>query len=93
MAAVVRDGNEAPHTLPAAFLPGPEHVPCPEVMTEDEAIQYLRLDLIDIQDPGETLAYYRRKGLLRGTQIGKCVRYRRVELERFLSLLTESNPR
>ena len=41
----------------------------------------------------ETLGYYRRKGLLRGTQIGKCVRYRRVELERFLDLITRQNPR
>ena len=62
-------------------------------MTEEEAIKYLRLDLIDIKDPSDTLAYYRRKGLLRGTQIGKCVRYRRVELERFLDLITEKNPR
>lgn len=62
-------------------------------MTEDEAIKYLRLDLIDVEDPAGTLAYYRRKGLLRGTQVGKCIRYRRVELERFLDLLTTSNPR
>ncbi len=62
-------------------------------MTEEEAARYLRLDLVSIKDPAETLAYYRRKGLLRGTQIGKCVRYRRVELERFLDLITEKNPR
>jgi hypothetical protein len=65
----------------------------PEVMTEQEAIRYLRLDLIEIQNPGDTLAYYRRKGLLHGTQIGKCVRYRRVEIERFLDAITQSNPR
>lgn len=78
---------------PLVFLPGSPPLPCPEVMTEEETVRYLRLDAIDIKDPGETLAYYRRKGLLRGTQIGKCVRYRRVEVERFLALLTESNPR
>lgn len=71
----------------------PSLVSFPEVMTEAEAVRYLRLDLVDIKNPSETLAYYRRKGLLRGTQIGKCVRYRRVELERFLDELTRTNPR
>jgi hypothetical protein len=76
-----------------AVLPGAVPEPCPEVLTEEEAIRYLRLDLINIEDPAGTLAYYRRKGLLRGSQIGKCVRYRRIELERFLDRITEVNPR
>ncbi len=76
-----------------AVLPGNDARPCPEVLTEDEAIQYLRLDLVNIDDPSATLARYRRLGLLRGTQIGKCIRYRRVELERFLDRITEANPR
>ena len=75
------------------FLPGDPPRPCPEVLTEDEAVRYLRLDLIDVKDPAETLRYYRGKGLLRGTQIGKAVRYRRVELDRLLDRLTEENPR
>ena len=25
--------------------------PCPELLTEEEAIRYLRLDLIDVKDP------------------------------------------
>jgi len=65
----------------------------PEVMTEEEVIRYLRLDLVAIKNPSETLAYYRSKGLLRGTQIGKCIRYRRLEVERFLDELTKTNPR
>ena len=69
------------------------HSDWPDVMTEHEAIQFLRLDLIDIKNPSETLAYYRRRGLLRGTQIGKSVRYLRKELHRFLDALTEGNPR
>jgi hypothetical protein len=80
-------------SLPAAYLPGPALALCPEVMTEDETVRYLRLDLIGIKNPSETLAYYRKKGLLRGTQIGKCIRYRRIEVERFLDELTKSNPR
>ena len=78
---------------PVAFLPGEPPVPCPELLTELEAIKYLRLDAIDIRDPSETLAYYRRRGLLKATQVGKCLRYRRVELENFLQIVTENNPR
>lgn len=77
----------------AAVLPGNPPLPCPELLTEEEAIRYLRLDLIDIEDPTSTLTYYRRRGLLRATQVGKCIRYRRIELERFLDRLTETNPR
>lgn len=67
--------------------------PCPELLTEEEAIRFLRLDGIDIEDPTNTLRYYRKKGLLRATQVGKCIRYRRIELENFLERLTETNPR
>lgn len=77
----------------ATILPGDPVLPCPELLTEDEAIRYLRLDRIDVHDPAGTMRYYRKKGLLHGTQVGKCVRYRRIELERFLERLTDSNPR
>jgi hypothetical protein len=77
----------------AHVLPGAPAVPCPELLTEEEAVRYLRLDLIDVDDPAGTLRYYRNRGLLRGTQVGKCVRYRRIELERLLDRLTDSNPR
>jgi hypothetical protein len=68
-------------------------MPCPELLTEEEAVRYLRLDIIDVDDPGKTLRRYRKMGLIRGTQVGKCVRYRRAELERFLDRITENNPR
>ena len=67
--------------------------PCPELLTEEEAIRFLRLDSIGVENPANTLRYYRKKGLLRATQVGKCVRYRRIELERLLDRLTEANPR
>jgi hypothetical protein len=76
-----------------AILPGNPPVPCPELLTEEEAVRYLRLDLIDVSEPAGTLNYYRRQGLLHATQVGKCIRYRRVELERLLERLTENNPR
>ncbi|MCC6678947.1 MAG: helix-turn-helix domain-containing protein [Phycisphaerales bacterium] len=68
-------------------------MPCPDLLTEEEAIRYLRLDLIDVESPEDTLRRYRRQGLVRGTQVGRCVRYRRSELERFLERITENNPR
>ncbi len=67
--------------------------PCPDLLTEEEAIRYLRLDIIDVENPEDTLRRYRKQGLIRGTQVGKCVRYRRSELERFLERITENNPR
>ena len=67
--------------------------PCPDLLTEEEAIRFLRLDDIGIENPANTLRYYRKKGLLRATQVGKCIRYRRIELEKLLDRLTEANPR
>lgn len=44
----------------------------PELLTEEEAVRYLRLDTIrGLRNPGETLARYRAMGLLRGTQVSK----------------------
>lgn len=77
------------------ILPGPNgtYSPAPELMTESEAIRYLRLDTINIKNPDETLKRYRDDGLLRATQVSKRLFYRRVELDRFLERLTEANPR
>jgi hypothetical protein len=84
-----------PELMTPAVLPDGNggFTPCPELLTEQEAISYLRLDMIDIEDPASTLRYYRKKGLLQGTQVGKCVRFRRIELEKLLDRLTEINPR
>ena len=87
------DGSATHGVIVACLLPGDPPGPCPELLTEAEAARYLRLDEIDVDDPTETLRYYRRKGLLRATQVGKRVRYRRVELERFLERITDVNPR
>lgn len=70
-----------------------DFMPCPELLTEEEAIRFLRLDSVDVKEPVNTLKYYRQKGLLKATQVGKCIRYRRIELERLLDKLTENNPR
>jgi hypothetical protein len=74
-------------------LPGDPPQPCPELLTEGEAIRYLRLDTINISDPSATLRRYREHRLLRGTQISKRIFYRRAELDRFIERVTEGNPR
>ena len=74
-------------------LPGSPPQPCPELLTQEEAVRYLRLDATGVEDPGRTLRYYREQGFLRATQVGRRIRYRRVELDRLLERLTESNPR
>ena len=75
-------------TLQPVVLPGDPPEPCPELMTEEEAVRYLRLDVDGPKKPEDTLRYYREKGLLRGTKVGRRLRYRRVELDRFLKMIT-----
>lgn len=67
--------------------------PCPELLTEAEAICYLRLDTINLTNPADTLRRYREMDLLRGTQVSKRVFYLRPELDALLKRLTERNPR
>jgi hypothetical protein len=78
------------------WLPGlaaEQPTPCPELLTEAEAIRYLRLDTIKISDPSATLRAYRKRGLLKGTQVSKAIFYRRCELDAFLERQTTENPR
>ena len=74
-------------------LPGDPPQPCPELLTEDEAIRYLRLDTVNISDPSATLRRYREQRLLKGTQISKSIFDRRGELDHFIERVTEGNPR
>lgn len=66
---------------------------CPDLLTEEQAIRYLRLDSIEIRNPEETLRRYRKEGHLRGTQVSKRVFYLRSELDAFLKRVTDINPR
>jgi hypothetical protein len=90
---VTRADTETRFLPPTAVAYFADGSPVPEVLTAEEACRYLRLDEIDIEDPTGTLNYYRKRGLLRATQVGKCVRYRRIELDRLLDRLTDENPR
>ncbi|MEI7835066.1 MAG: helix-turn-helix domain-containing protein [Planctomycetota bacterium] len=64
--------------------------PCPELLTEDEASLYLRLN---VKNPGDTLRYYREHRGLRAVQISRQVLYPRKELDTLWHRLMEENPR
>ena len=76
---------------PPAVLPDAKggFMPCPELLTEAEAIRYLRLDVNGPKNPQGTLKYYRDKGLLRGVRIGRNLRYPRKELDCMIEKLLE----
>jgi hypothetical protein len=61
----------------------------PDLLTEQEAIRYLRLDTNGPKHPEITLQHYRQEGLLRPTRVGKHLRYTKSELLRFLEEQTE----
>jgi hypothetical protein len=61
-------------------------VPCPEVLMPREAALYLRLDLGGNWE--QTLRYYREKRKLKGTRVGKHIRYTRKALDEFLEVMT-----
>lgn len=67
--------------------------PVPFLMTEADLIRFLRLDETGVGRPGETLTYYRKKSLLKATQVGRCLRYRLPDVLEFLENAKELNPR
>ena len=71
---------------PTYMVDGDGIRPVPEVMTEEEVIRMLRLD--EAKNPRQTLQYYRERGLLRATRIGRWLRYTRTEVLRFLERQT-----
>ena len=67
----------------------PDGRPAPELMTEEEAIQFLRLDIDGPANPNQTLQYYRSRGVLKATRIGKHLRYSKQELLKFIEVMTD----
>ncbi len=65
--------------------------PCPELLTEDEAIRYLRLDIDGPHKPNGTLKYYRDQGVLCAVRIGRNLRYPRKELDQMVEKLLDRN--
>ena len=74
--------------MPSAILPDGNggFTPCPELLTEEEAIRFLRLDIDKDTAPATTMKYYRDKGELIAIKVGKMNRYRRKDIEYFLEL-------
>ena len=66
---------------------------CPPLLTEAEAIRYLRLDVSGTKHPRLALRRYRRMGKLFGVKIGRQVLYRRQELDRFVERMQKERPR
>jgi len=67
-------------------------MPTPEILTESEAIRFLRLDLIDTKHPKESLRYYRKNYSLKACRIGKGVRFTIGELRKLVERLINENP-
>jgi len=88
---MVTDGYNYVLAVPSVLPDGNGgFTPCPEVLTEEEAIRYLRLDLEEHSDSRQTLKYYRDKGELVAVRIGRRNRYRRRDLDDFLSRKSEA---
>ena len=66
---------------------------CPALMTEEEAIRYLRLNVDSSTDAHNTLKYYRDRGELIAIQVGRKHRYRRQDLDDFLAKKSEIKKR
>lgn len=65
----------------------------PDLLTPTEAAQYLRLDELGTHTPEtaiRTLNYWRDRKQLNATKYARHVWYRKSELDRFLSVKTES---
>lgn len=68
-------------------------MPTPDLLTRDEAIRYLRIDTQKTRFPEDTLRRYRNECGLKAVQVGKQVLFPKRELQRFIELQMERNPR
>ncbi len=64
--------------------------PCPNILTMDEAIRYLRFD--EVGNPRNAIDRVRNSGQLQGYMQGKGVKFRRVDLDKYVTERMESNP-
>ena len=80
-------GNEVVKYVGASYFSDGTHVP--DLLTEEEAIKFLRLDVDGPKDPQTTLEYYRSEDRLRATRVGKKLRYLKSELLNFLEYQTQ----
>lgn len=69
----------------AVWLPTNPPRLCPDILTAEEAIIYLRLDKSKVNDPNRTLRRYRDEGRLIGCRIGRDIVYRLADLKKFVN--------
>ena len=67
--------------------------PCPALLTEPEAIEYLRLDNNGVKHPERTLRRLREQGKIAAIHVGRCVRYPLASLQTFIQQELEIDPR
>jgi hypothetical protein len=80
------DDPNLQYMFPCCF---PDGRMVPELLTPQEAIEFLRLDVEGPDHPEMTLDYFRREGLLRATRVGKRIRYSKTELLQLIDRLTQ----
>lgn len=86
----MNDMNDNKFTVPAVLPDGDSGwTPCPELLTAEEAVRYLRLDTIGHKNPEHTLKYYRECRKLKSTRIGKKLFYSRKALDEFIEEMTD----
>lgn len=76
--------------VPVVYFPrrnGEQPEPVPFVMTEDELIRFARIDETGVTNPADTIARYREMAILRGTRIGRFIRYTLPDVMKFLERL------
>jgi len=81
----MKNTNNETCSISTAYMPNGSIMP--ELLTEEEAILFLRLDKEN--NPTRTLKYYRDKGQLRGLKIGTNFLYPKRELLKFIDTATE----
>lgn len=78
----------APQPVPVVYFPRSGDIPpdpVPYVLTAADVVRLGRLDLTETDRPDLAVERYRNLGAIRGTQIGKTVRYLLPDVLRFLS--------
>lgn len=79
--------NNSIFNYPVCFLP--DGSPAPYIMTEEEAIKFLRIDTNQTKHPEMTIQHYINQGLLIPVTIGKYRKYPLTELVKFIERLSD----
>lgn len=81
------------HWIPGEIVDGQRQPPqpCPDLLTKQEAIRYLRMD--DRIDPAQSFDRFRRRHGLPAVAIGKQYLYRRQDLEQTIGRVVNERKR